>query len=245
MGTMGNRIARSPLVFARLAGVLYLLLIPFSVFSLIYVPSKLVVPGDAATTAGNIVASEALFRSAIVSHLVGQTIFILLALVLYRLLKPVNRNHAVLMVVFALISVPIAFINELNRLAALILLSGADYLSVFAADQLHAQVMSFLELHEHGIAIALILWGLWLFPLGYLVFKSGFLPKILGVLLMIGCMGYLIDALVFFLFPDFDVTISHFTFVGEVLLPLWLVFKGVNVERWEEYALASMDRYSA
>ena len=229
----------SPLVYARLAGFLYLLLIPFSAFGLIYVPSKLIVPGDAATTANNIVASEALFRSGIVSHLIGQTIFILLPLVLYRLLKPVNKNHAVLMVVLVLVSVPITFINELNHFAALILLSGADYLSVFAVDQLHAQMMLFLELHEHGITIALIFWGLWLFPLGYLVFKSGFLPKILGVLLMIGCIGYLIDALTTMLFPDFDMTVSQFTFIGELLFPLWLVFKGVNVERWEGLVLAS------
>jgi len=229
----------APLVYARLAGFLYLLLIPFSAFGLLYVPSKLIVPGDAATTASNIVASEALFRSAIVSHLIGQTIFILLPLVLYRLLKPVNKNHAVLMVVLVLVSVPITFINELNHFAALILLSGADYLSVFAVDQLHAQMMLFLELHEHGIAIALIFWGLWLFPLGYLVFKSGFLPKILGVLLMIGCIGYLIDALTSMMFPDFDMTVSQFTFIGELLFPLWLVFKGVNVERWEKLVLAS------
>ncbi len=229
----------SPLVYARLAGILYLLLIPFSAFGLLYVPSKLIVPGDAATTASNIVASEALFRSAIVSHLIGQTIFILLPLVLYKLLKPVNKNHAVLMVVLVLVSVPITFTNELNHFAALILLSGADYLSVFSVDQLQAQMMLFLELHEHGITIALIFWGLWLFPLGYLVFKSGFLPKILGVLLMIGCVGYLIDALTTMLFPDFDMTVSQFTFVGELLFPLWLVFKGVNVERWEKLVLAS------
>lgn len=229
----------SPLVYARLAGVLYLLLIPFSGFGILYVPSQLVVPGDAATTASNIIASEGLFRGAIVSNLIGQTIFIFLPLVLYRLLKPVDKNHALLMVVFVLIAVPIAFINELNHFGVLILLSGADYLSVFSLDQLHAQVMLFLELHEHGIAIATVFWGLWLFPLGYLVFKSGFLPKILGVLLIIACIGYLIDSLTFMLFPDFDVTISQFTFIGELLLPLWLVFKGVNVERWEKLVLAS------
>jgi len=229
----------SPLVYARVAGFLYLLLIPFSFFGIIYVPSNLVVPGDAATTASNIMASEGLFRTAIVSHLIGQTIFILLPLVLYKLLKPVNKNHALLMVVFALIGVPIAFINELNHFAALILLSGADYLTAFEADQLHAQVMLFLDLREHGVFIAQIFWGLWLFPLGYLVFKSGFLPKTLGVLLMIGCFGYLIDVLTFMLFPNFDVTISQFTFIGELLLPLWLLFKGVNVEQWEKRVLES------
>jgi hypothetical protein len=116
-------------------------------------------------------------------------------------------------------------------------LSGADYLTVFTVDQLHAWVMVFLDLHEHGILIASIFWGLWLFPMGYLVFKSGYIPRILGVLLMIGCFGYLIDFVTFFLFPNFDVIISGFTFIGELLLPLWLLFKGVNVEQWEKRSL--------
>jgi hypothetical protein len=143
------------------------------------------------------------------------------------------------MVIFLLVAIPIAFINELTQFAALLLLSGADYLTAFEADQLHAQVMFFLDLHGYGISIAQIFWGLWLFPLGYLVFKSGFLPRILGILLMIGCFGYLIDSVTFFLFPNFDVTISQFTFIGELLLPLWLLIKGVNVEQWEKRALES------
>jgi hypothetical protein len=113
---------------------------------------------------------------------------------------------------------------------------GADYLTVFTADQLQALVPLFLDLHEHGINIAGIFWGLWLFPMGYLVFKSGFLPRILGVLLMIGCFGYLIDSATFFLFPNFDASIAQFTFIGELLLPLWLLIKGVNVEQWEKRA---------
>ena len=197
---------------------------------MLYVPSQMVVPGDATTTASNIIASEGLFRAAIVSHLIGQTIFIFLPLVLYKLLKPVNKAHALLMVVLVLVSVPIAFINELNNFAVLTLLSDADYLKPFEVDQLYAQVMFFLDLHQHGVLIAQIFWGLWLFPLGYLVFKSGFLPKILGVLLMIACCGYVIDFLTTVLLPDFDMTISQFTFVGELLFPLWLLFKGVNVD---------------
>ena len=224
---------------ARVAGILYLMMTPFAIFSMFYVRSNLFVPGDAATTANNIMASEGLFRSGIVSWLICQTIFIFLVLVLYKLLKPVNKNHALLMVVLALIAVPIAFINELNQFAVLVLLSGADYLTAFEVDQLHAQVMLFLDLHEHGIIIAQMFWGLWLFPFGYLVFKSGFLPRILGVLLMIGCFGYLIDFVRFVFFPDFDVTISQFTGIGELLLPLWLLVKGVNVEQWEKRALES------
>ncbi len=224
---------------ARVAGFLYLLVAIFGAFSILYVPSTLIVPGDAATTVNNIMASESLFRLGFVSGLIAQTVQILLVLVLHQLLKPVNKNHALLMVIFALVGIPIAMLNLLNQSVTLLLLSGADYLTVFTADQLHAQVMLFLDLQEHGVFIASIFWGLWLLPLGYLVFKSGYIPRILGVLLIIGGLGYLIDFVIFFLFPNFNATISQFTFLGELLLPLWLLIKGVNVELWEKRNLES------
>jgi len=224
---------------ARLAGFLYVLTIPLSVFGFFYVPSKLIVPGDAAATASNIAASEGLFRSGIVSWLIGQAIFVVLPLVLYKLLKPVNKTHALLMVIFIVLAIPIAFINEINHLAVLLLLSGADYLEAFQADQLQAQVMFFLDLHSQGIRIAQIFWGLWLLPLGYLIFKSGFLPKILGIVVMIGCFGHLIDSAIFFFLPNTDVTVSQVTGLGEILLALWLLIKGVNVEHWEKGVLES------
>lgn len=229
----------SPLIYARIAGLLYLLMFPLGILGILYVPSTLIVSGDAATTANNIMASESLFRLSIVSALLIQIVQIFLVLVLYKLLKPVNKIYALFMVVFALAAVPIAMLNELNNIAALLLLKGSNFLTTFKADQLHAQVMFFLDLHEHGIFIAQIFWGLWLYPMGYLVFKSGFLPKILGILLMIGCFGYLIDSFIFFLFPNFDVTISVFTSWGELLLPLWLLIKGVNVEQWGKRNLVS------
>ena len=141
------------------------------------------------------------------------------------------------MVIFILVAAPIAMLNELNQFAVLLLLSGADYLTAFTVDQLQTLVPLFLDLHEHGINIAGIFWGLWLFPLGYLVFKSGFLPRILGILLMIGCFGYLIESFAAFLLPNYEVEIALFTFWGEVLLPLWLLIKGVNVEQWKKRAV--------
>jgi len=137
------------------------------------------------------------------------------------------------MVVLVLVGIPIAMLNDLNQMAALLLSGGADYLTVFGADQLPAQVMFHLDLYENGLHIAYIFWGLWLFPLGYLVFKSGFLPRILGILLVIAGCGYLIEFVTYFLFPNFDATIRMFTFWGEVILALWLLIKGVNVEQWE------------
>jgi hypothetical protein len=227
---------------ARIAGFLYLMLLPLGIFGIMYIPS-LIVPGDATATANNIVASESLFRLSIVSALILQTVNILVVLLFYKLLKVVNKNHAVLMVVFFLVSVPITMLNELNQFAALFLSSGADYLTGFTADQLQALVPLFLNLHEYGILIAQIFWGLWLFPMGYLVFKSGFLPRILGILLMIACFGYLITSFGSLLLPNFGettiATIIGFTFYGEMFLALWLLIKGVNVEEWEKRALES------
>ena len=224
---------------ARIAGALYLTLLPLGIFGILYVPTALIVPGDAATTAGNIMAAESLFRASIVTALLVQIVNIFVVLALYQLLKPVNKNMASLMVVFILLGTPIAMLNEVNQFVVLLLLSGADHLAVFTTDQLQALMRLFLDLHEHGISIASVFWGLWLFPMGYLVFKSGYLPKFLGILLMIGCFGYLLDSVTSFLLTNFDVTISQFTFIGELLLPLWLLIKGVNVERWEKLALES------
>lgn len=236
---MTTKTKMTPNITARIAGVLYLLMIPLGILGIIYVPTTLIVPGDVVATVNNIMNNEFLFRSAIVAALVVQLNQILLVLALYKLLKPTSKNIAIFMVISILVAVPIAMFNELNQFAVLILLSGADYLTAFSPEQIQAFVPMFLDLHEHGIFIAQIFWGIWLFPLGYLVFKSGYLPRIIGILLMIGCFGYMIDAFIFFFNPAFDVTISEFTFIGELLLPLWLVIKGVNVEEWEKRALES------
>jgi hypothetical protein len=223
---------------ARVAGALYLTLLPLGVFGM-YVASNLVVPGDAARTASNILASESIFRLGIVSALLVQIVNIFVVLALYKLLKPVNKSMALFMVIFLLVGVPVAMLNELNQFAVLLLMHGADRMAGFTTGQIQALMPFFLDLHNLGISIAGIFWGLWLFPMGYLVFKSGFLPKLLGILLIIGCFGYLVDSFVAFLFPDFGVNIALFTFWGEVLFPLWLLVKGVNVEQWEKFTLES------
>lgn len=217
---------------ARIAGGLYLASMPFAIFGFFYVPSALLVPGDAATTSRNIMASELLFRSGTVSWLVAHIIFIFQVLVLYRLLKQVNKDHAVLMVVLAFLSIPTVFLNEVNSLAILQLLKSADE-ATLAATQLHAQVMRFLDMRQSGILLAQVFYGLWLIPLGVLVFRSRFLPKVLGVLLVIAAVGYLVDSGTQLLSPGLT-TISQFTFIGELLFPLWLVIRGVNVERWRQ-----------
>src|SRR5713101_6877834 len=156
----------------RFAGLLYVGLSIIAFFAMAYVPSKVIVHGNATATANNIAANETLFRLGIAGQLIGQAGFIFVALALYDLLKWVNRRHASLMVLLIVVSVPIAFLNELNSMAALVLVRGADFLSIFDKPQRDALAMLFLNLHHHGFVVAEIFWGLWLFPLALLVYRS-------------------------------------------------------------------------
>jgi hypothetical protein len=216
---------------ARLAGLLGLVMgIPLP-FSLFYVPSKIIVSGDAAATAKNILDNEFLFRAGIVGHLFGATVFLLLVFVLYRLFKPVNENRAKLMVAFVVVQIPIVFLIETFNVSALMLLKG-DILQ--AADPLQYQDLSMLLVRagRYGILVLQIFWGLWLLPYGLLVYKSGFIPRILGVLLLINGIGYLIESLTFLLFQRSDYEfVRQFTFVtyfGEAAIMLWYLIKGVK-----------------
>ena len=165
----------------RVAGFLYLLLVVFAPLRLIYIPGKLFVHGNATATANNIVAHELLFRLGIVADLFCGTILIFLVLALYRLLKGVDQNLVVLMVIVGgVLPAAIDFLNVLNDAAALGLVRGADFLSVFDKPQRDALAMLFLRLHHQEIVAAEILWGLWLFPLAILVYRSRFLPRFLA-----------------------------------------------------------------
>jgi len=216
---------------ARVAGLLYMIVAVTAFFTDIVVRKGLIVAGDASSTAHNIMASECLFRMGFVSDLLMTTCWVLLAFALYVLFKPINKNYALLMVSFVLVGSAVTCINNLNQFAALLVLNGADYLRVFGTEQLQALAMLFLDLSKHGILIAHIFFGLWLFPLAYLVIKSGFIPRILGILLIIAGWGYLIDFLIFYLFPNFNVTITQYTFWGELFLLLWLLIKGVKDDK--------------
>src|SRR6266446_3686491 len=165
----------------RFAGLLYLLTSIVGFFAMGYAPGKLIVHGNAAATASNIAASETLFRLGVAAQLIGMAGFIFVAVSLYDLLKGVNRRQASLMVTLIVVSVPIVFLNELNSIAALVLVRGADFLSIFEKPQHDALAMLFLNLHHHGIVVAEIFWGLWLFPLALLAYRSRFLPRFLGV----------------------------------------------------------------
>ena len=224
---------------------LYLLWFVIGPFSLMYVPTTLIVSGDAAATANNIMANEWLFRMGIAGSLITQIIQILVVLVLYKLLKPVSKNYASLMVAFALVGIPMAMLNTLNQVAALILLNGADFLKVLGTDQLHIQMMFFLDLYKQGVFIPTIFWGLWLFPFSYLIYKSGYFPKILGVLVMMGCIGYLLDSFTHILlsnYADYEAILDPVILLltlGELPFMIWFLIKGVNVKQWKKRALES------
>ena len=217
---------------ARVAGLLDLLVAITGAFSIMIVPEMLIVPGNAAATAAKIASSELLFRVGIVSGLICQITFIFLALALHRLLRDVDHAYATAMVALVMIAVPIAFLNLMNRMAVLILLSGAEFLSAFNPGQLHALVMFFLNLHDDGIMAVQLFWGLWLFPFGVLVYKSGFLPRLLGVLLVIACFAYLADSFTSLLLPHYKDAVSSWTAapagLGEFAIMLWLLIRGAR-----------------
>jgi hypothetical protein len=219
---------------ARMAGLLYLA--HFVAFFLADngVHSTAVGSIDVATTAQNMMASEWLFRIGFVSFLLAAVFFLLSAWALYVLLRPVDKGLALLFVLLNLGGVAIQCLSQLGELAALLLLSGADYLRVFQADQLQALAMLFLNVYQNGFMIAQLLLNLWLLPLGYLVLKSGFLPRILGILLIVDGFAMLIWFLQFFFFPGYQVISTLCLaegFIAEGSLCLWLLIKGVKDQK--------------
>lgn len=209
----------------RIAGLLYLVVVITGIFSLGYVPSKLIVWNNASATFANITNSELLFRLGIVSGLICYTFFLFLPLVLYKLLKPVHKTYALYMVILAIVSVPISFANMQNKFAVLSIISSEG--------QDKDLVMFYLNQYDYGNLVVQIFWGLWLFPLGYLIFKSGIIPKFLGILLMLGCLSYLIDFFGDTLFDNYPkLGISSYirlpaTF-GEIGTCLWLLIMGAK-----------------
>jgi hypothetical protein len=226
---------------ARLAGLLWLLSAVSGGFGLSYVRTNLIVTGDAAATAANIVASEFLFRAAIVSNLFSQIFFFFFGLTVYHLFKGVNRALATVFLTSILMTVAIAVVNQLNNFGALLVLSQADYLKVFNPEQLNAIAMIFLRLNNSGQGLLEIFWIPVFFSFGLLIIKSRYLPRILGILLMIMGAGYAINVFTKFLIPHFHP--AMFTELAMLLGALggipaifWLLIKGAKVEPLDEPA---------
>jgi hypothetical protein len=222
---------------ARGAGLLYVLLGITGAFGIAIVPATLIVRGDATATAERIRSSEPLFRLGIASELIAATTFIFLGLALHRLFKAVNEGQASLMVILVLVSVPISFLNVLNEIAALVLLSGPDFLSVFGKPQLEALALLFLGLHSQGFGVAEIFWGLWLLPLGALVIGSGFAPRVLGFLVILAGLAYLADSFTSLLLPLYrqlvSIVAALFEAVGELSMIAWLLITGAKAQPLE------------
>ena len=230
---------------ARVAGILYLIIILCAGFSEGYVHSTLIVPGDATATAHNIVGSEWLFRVGFVSDLIAFLSDLGVSILLYVLLKPVNKTLSLIAASLRLLAHPaIASINLLNHFIALLLLSGAEYLTVFEPEQLHALVLLFLNVHGYGYLIGGTFFGVHCFILGYLLFKSNFFPRMLGVLLIVASFGYLIESFGNFLFPSYEALFTWIVAVpaviAELSLCLWLLIKGVDVQKWGKCAHESV-----
>lgn len=217
---------------ARVAGLLYLLAIVLGIFDLMYLPDRFYKPGDAAATAHAIAANESLFRIAMVGDLVGGVLWLFVVLALYQLLKDVDRTQAALMVILgALLQVPLYFVNAANYGGALLFATNTSYLSAFSAPQRDAIAMVFMRLHHYDFFASLMFAGLWLFPFGVLVYKSQFLPRLIGVWLILNGFAWLAICFTGFLAPQYSDTVSKitqpFTF-GEFAITLWLLIMGAR-----------------
>ena len=216
---------------ARIAGFLYFMYVVTSFIANMF---GRFVSVDAPVTLNNIMAQESQFRIGLVISLFSVVFFLLAAWALYVLLKPVNKNLALLFLLLNLGGFAVWCFSMLNLFASLLLLSGADYLQVFQPEQLQAQAILFINLFKTGYVIAQIPYGIWLFPLGYLVFKSGLLPKILGILLIVDGFGLLIYVFQFFLLPGFG-AITYISgplgFIAECGLTLWLLIMGARAHQ--------------
>ena len=219
---------------AHIAGAVYLSTLPLALYFWSYVPGKLIVRGNASETANNILAHETLFRFSIWGDLFAYVVVICLAFLLYRLLYSVEKTWAFAMVGFALLSGAVGFFSALPSIAAVILFRGSDFLAILDKPQRDALAMFFLRLHSQGLLTNEIFSGLWLFPLGWLVVLSGFLPRILGIWLIIAGLGWLTLSVIGLVFPayyDRAFTVIQPIVLGEMAFALWLLFRGVNPRR--------------
>jgi len=230
----------SPQTYARIGGILYVFIIVVGIFGELVVRGGLIVEGDAAATANNILGSETLFRVGLAGDLLGYVASIAVAMILYVLLEPVSRNLALLAAFLTITATAIFGLNGLFHLAAVVVLGDADDLTGFDPQQVHTLAYLSLRLHGFGFAIGLIFFGFFLVLLGYLIYRSGYLPRSIGVLLVVGGLGYLTNSFAQLLAPALAASLLPWvllpSFLAELGLALWLTVKGVNVPKWEEQA---------
>ena len=228
----------SPQLYARSAGMLYLVLILAGLFSVVFVRERLIVSGDPAATAANLMAHPQLWRAGIGADLFMHVLDIPIMLIIYSLLRPVHKNLALLVLLFNLVQTSVLVANKLNLITALLPLQGAAYLRAVDANILYTQVYLSIKLHDYGFGVGLIFFGFVCLGEGYLIFKSGFLPKTIGVLMALAGLCYLLNSFALLLAPDLEKILFPFIMlpclVAELSFSLWLLVKGVNVQKWQQ-----------
>jgi hypothetical protein len=239
----------SPQAYARIAGALYLVLIVLGAFGEAFVRNRLIVSGDAAATAANILRMESLWRLGIVAEFVALICAIVLAMIYFVLLKPVSKEINLLATFLRLVAMSVQAVAFLNLVAALFPLGDAAYLKAFTSEQLYALTSLAIRSQGYGYGLALFFFG-WCFLFhGYLIFRSGFLPKVLGILIQIAGLSYLTYTFALFLDPTFANRIFPSVlipcFIAEMSLSLWLLVKGVNVEKWKQANAQAVRRATA
>ena len=237
MNSNNNTIETSPQSYARIGGILYLIIIVAGIFTELFIRNKLVISGDAIATTNNIMASQLLWRFGIACDLIMHVCDIPLMLIFYLLLKPVNKNLALLAVLFNLVQTTVMVAFKLNLFQTLFLLESSDYLKVFEPHQLDALAYISIRSDGYGFGIGLIFFGFECLVVGYLIFKAEYLPKTIGVLMQIAGLCYLINSFALILVPAFADFIFPVilipSFIGELSLCLWLLLKGVNITKWK------------
>ena len=227
---------QAPMRLARLAGVLYLIITVAAIIAHMYMPEQLIVAGDAVTTVSNIRASDGLFRAAIGSEFIVLLSEVILSIILFALLKRVNRTISLLAMVSRLVMTTIHGLNLLNYYFVLILLGGADYLTAFDPNQIQSLVMFFLDAHSYGFSIGIAFLIIHVFALAYLIFQSGYFPRVIGILFALAGLGYLVDSVGLLLLPTYETTPALAAMViaiAELAFPIWLLVKGVNMTIWK------------
>lgn len=219
---------------AHISGFLYLILAITGGYGIMYVPSQLVVRGDLVLTTSNLLNHEFLFRSGILSNLIAQTVFLFLVLSLYKLFEKVDKGLVRTMFALVVVAVPISFFIIFNQLHALLLLKE-DFTKLVEPKQMQVTTMSLLRFYDYGTVVIGIFWGLWLIPFGQLMYKSGFMPKVLGILLIVGGLAYVIDAATFVLFPDWHGftggIVGIASSLAEISTVFWLLIMGVSSKK--------------
>lgn len=237
---MGSNSANkfSPQTYVRIGGVIYLIIIIAGLFAEIFVRSKLVVSGDPTATATNILDSQLLWRIGICADLIMQVCDIPLMMIFYVLLRPINKNLALLNLLFNVVQTAVLATNKLSLLMPLFLAGDADYLKAIDSQQLQALGYLFIKLHDHGLGVGLIFFGFVCLLEGYLIFKSGYFPQTLGVLMQIAGVCYLVNSFAVFLSPELAGILFPFILlpclIAELSLALWMIIKGVNTSEWEK-----------